>query len=117
MANTLFIQLDEILDEATGKPVQELGSDSKQADEESSASHRQKSSVSRHGRREVPAPRYIAGKGTVSFWKNFEYEQQGRPFIRVSHDVNMEEVAEVVSQDWNLSNPRIVLVIVSNVVF
>ncbi|XP_022251000.1 protein ced-11-like isoform X2 [Limulus polyphemus] len=108
-------EVDETLGKAIDKPVQELSSTSKQADEEDLVLRRQRNNVSRLSRNEVPVPRYIAGKGSVSFWKNFEYEQQGRPFIRVSHDVNMEEVAEVVHQDWNLSNPRIVLVIVSNV--
>ncbi|XP_013792273.1 transient receptor potential cation channel subfamily M member 6-like [Limulus polyphemus] len=108
--------VDESVDETIDIAVQDLRPTSRQADVEAVALQRQKSNVSRLSRTESITPtRYMAGRGSISFWKNFEYEQQGRPFIRVSHNVAIEEVAEVVHQEWDLSSPRIVLVIVSNV--
>ncbi|XP_067129859.1 transient receptor potential cation channel subfamily M member-like 2 isoform X1 [Centruroides vittatus] len=60
--------------------------------------------------------RYMTAQGEIAFWKNFAYETPGRPFIRVTHDINMEDVANVMMKDWQIGNPRIVLVVISNVV-
>nr|UPO70949.1 sTRP4 [Mesobuthus martensii] len=59
--------------------------------------------------------RYMTAQGEIGFWKNFSYETPGRPFIRVTHDINMEDVANVMMKDWQIGNPRIVLVVISNV--
>ncbi|XP_076316396.1 transient receptor potential cation channel subfamily M member-like 2 isoform X3 [Tachypleus tridentatus] len=108
---------DELVDETIDIAVQDLRPTSRQKNEADDVDlQRQKSNVSRLSRAESITPtRYLAGKGAISFWKNFEYEQQGPPFIRISHNIAIEEVAEVVYQEWDLSSPRIVLVIVSNV--
>ncbi|UYV68962.1 TRPM [Cordylochernes scorpioides] len=40
---------------------------------------------------------------------------QGRPFLRLTHDVNMEDVARVMAKEWALRTPRIALVVITNV--
>ncbi|GIY06666.1 transient receptor potential cation channel subfamily M member 5 [Caerostris darwini] len=54
-------------------------------------------------------------KGEIFFWRNFGYDQGGRPFLKVNHDANMEETGHVLIQEWKLGTPRIVLVVMSNV--
>ncbi|XP_035207047.1 transient receptor potential cation channel subfamily M member-like 2 isoform X2 [Stegodyphus dumicola] len=59
--------------------------------------------------------RFFATEGVLCFWKNFCYEDHERPFLRASHDANMEYVASVLHREWKIKSPRIVLVVVSNV--
>ncbi|CAL1261896.1 unnamed protein product [Larinioides sclopetarius] len=59
--------------------------------------------------------RFLATDGVLCFWKNFAYEDRGRPFLRAAHDANMEYVANVLHQQWKIKSPRIVLVVVSNI--
>ncbi|XP_076343398.1 transient receptor potential cation channel subfamily M member-like 2 [Tachypleus tridentatus] len=54
-------------------------------------------------------------KGVIHFWRNFAYEEEGRPFIQVNHDVQMESIGEVMHKEWQLYSPRIVLIVVSNI--
>ncbi|XP_022254350.1 transient receptor potential cation channel subfamily M member 2-like [Limulus polyphemus] len=54
-------------------------------------------------------------KGFIHFWRNFAYEEEGRPFIQVNHDVQMEGIGEVIHKEWKLFSPGIVLVVVSNI--
>ncbi|KAH9369533.1 hypothetical protein HPB48_019676 [Haemaphysalis longicornis] len=58
--------------------------------------------------------RYLRGKGTIHFWKNFAFEEEGRPYIRVTHDISIEDVLAIFVRDWKLTLPRIVLVIISS---
>ncbi|KAH9369526.1 hypothetical protein HPB48_019683 [Haemaphysalis longicornis] len=58
--------------------------------------------------------RYLCGKGTIHFWKNFAFEQEGHPYIRVTHDISIEDVLTIFTRDWKLTLPRIVLVIISS---
>ncbi|KAM7305890.1 transient receptor potential cation channel subfamily M member 3-like [Ixodes scapularis] len=58
--------------------------------------------------------RYLCGKGTIHFWKNFAFESEGRPYIRVTHDIGIEEVLNVFTREWKFTLPRIVLVIISS---
>lgn len=53
--------------------------------------------------------------GQVHFWRNCAFEQEGRPFMRVSHDVNIDDVASIMHGSWKLKPPRIVTLIISNV--
>ncbi|XP_042900024.1 transient receptor potential cation channel subfamily M member-like 2 isoform X2 [Parasteatoda tepidariorum] len=64
---------------------------------------------------DVVLRRFMATEGILSFWKNFAYEECGRPFLRASHDANMEYVANILHREWKIKSPRIVLVVVSNV--
>ncbi|GFY71109.1 transient receptor potential cation channel subfamily M member 6 [Trichonephila inaurata madagascariensis] len=59
--------------------------------------------------------RFLATEGILCFWKNFAYEDHGRPFLRAAHDANMEYIANVLHQQWKIKSPRIVLVVVSNI--
>ncbi|GFQ90467.1 protein ced-11, partial [Trichonephila clavata] len=59
--------------------------------------------------------RFLATEGVLCFWKNFAYEDHGRPFLRAAHDANMEYIANVLHQQWKIKSPRIVLVVVSNI--
>ncbi|KAF8770629.1 Transient receptor potential cation channel like protein [Argiope bruennichi] len=59
--------------------------------------------------------RFLATDGVLCFWRNFAYEDHGRPFLRAAHDANMEYVANVLHQQWKIKSPRIVLVVVSNI--
>ncbi|GIX69306.1 protein ced-11 [Caerostris extrusa] len=59
--------------------------------------------------------RFLATEGVLCFWKNFAYEDHGRPFLRAAHDANMEYVANVLHRQWKIKSPRIVLVVVSNI--
>lgn len=61
------------------------------------------------------ARRFCATEGLLCFWKNFAYEDHGHPFLRASHDTNMEYVANVLHREWKVKSPKIVLVVVSNV--
>ncbi|KAG0427100.1 hypothetical protein HPB47_025774, partial [Ixodes persulcatus] len=63
---------------------------------------------------EDPSSRYLCGKGTIHFWKNFAFESEGRPYIRVTHDIGIEEVLNVFTREWKFTLPRIVLVIISS---
>uniref|UniRef100_A0A1W7RAU8 Protein ced-11 n=1 Tax=Hadrurus spadix TaxID=141984 RepID=A0A1W7RAU8_9SCOR len=65
---------------------------------------------------ELQQSRYMTAQGEISFWKNFAYEIPARPFIRVTHDINMEDVANVMTSNWEIGHPRIVLVLISNAV-
>ncbi|KAF8787695.1 Transient receptor potential cation channel like protein [Argiope bruennichi] len=53
-------------------------------------------------------------KGEIFFWRNFGYDQEGRPYLKVNHDANMEDTGHIL-QEWKLGTPRIVLVVMSNV--
>ncbi|KFM66522.1 hypothetical protein X975_12912, partial [Stegodyphus mimosarum] len=53
-------------------------------------------------------------RGEIFFWRNFSYDQEGRPFLRVNHDSNMDDTGHVMTQEWKLGTPRIVLVVMSN---
>ncbi|KAH7954400.1 hypothetical protein HPB49_018252 [Dermacentor silvarum] len=38
----------------------------------------------------------------------------GRPYIRVTHDISIEEVLNIFTREWKFTLPRIVLVIISS---
>ncbi|XP_074597217.1 transient receptor potential cation channel subfamily M member-like 2 isoform X2 [Brevipalpus obovatus] len=57
----------------------------------------------------------IVSSGEIRFWKNYEFEKEGRPFVKVAHDINVEDVAHVMHKLWRMQPPRIVALIVSNV--
>nr|XP_037275704.1 LOW QUALITY PROTEIN: transient receptor potential cation channel subfamily M member 1-like [Rhipicephalus microplus] len=61
-----------------------------------------------------PSSRYFCGKGEIHFWKNFMFEPDGRPYIRVTHDISIDEVLTILTRDWKFTLPRIVLVVVSS---
>ncbi|RWS26931.1 protein ced-11-like protein [Leptotrombidium deliense] len=58
---------------------------------------------------------YYLGRGTIQFWKNFAFEQEGHPFLKVNHDVHVEDVASAMYHYWGMPPPRIVSLIISNV--
>ncbi|RWS12646.1 protein ced-11-like protein [Dinothrombium tinctorium] len=58
---------------------------------------------------------YYLGRGTIHFWKNFAFEQEGRPYLKVNHDVHIEDVASSMYYSWHMPAPRIVAMIISNV--
>ncbi|XP_065285092.1 transient receptor potential cation channel subfamily M member 5-like isoform X2 [Dermacentor albipictus] len=84
----------------------------------SSTAHNPKSSVAEHTLQSAtvdePASRYLCGKGTIHFWKNFMFEPEGRPYIRVTHDISIEEVLTIFTREWKFTLPRIVLVVISS---
>lgn len=53
--------------------------------------------------------------GNIHFWRNCAFEQEGRPFMRVGHDVNIDDVASIMHGVWKLNPPRIVTLVISNV--
>ncbi|GBN99987.1 hypothetical protein AVEN_257789-1, partial [Araneus ventricosus] len=59
-------------------------------------------------------PKPSGNKGEIFFWRNFGYDQEGRPYLRLNHDAGMEDTGHVL-QEWKLGTPRIVLVVMSNV--
>lgn len=59
--------------------------------------------------------KYQPTQGHIYFWKNFAYETEGHPFLTTTHDTNMEEISNVLQYKWKIKNPRIVLVMISNV--
>lgn len=63
---------------------------------------------------EEPGSPHLCGKGTIHFWKNFAFELEGRPYIRVTHDISIEEVLNIFTREWKFTLPRIVLVIISS---
>ncbi|KAH7952714.1 hypothetical protein HPB49_000444 [Dermacentor silvarum] len=84
----------------------------------SSTAPNPKSSVAEHTLQSAtvdePASRYLCGKGTIHFWKNFMFEAEGRPYIRVTHDISIEEVLTIFTREWKFTLPRIVLVVISS---
>lgn len=54
-------------------------------------------------------------QGKISFWKEFEYEQECHPFVRISGDTPISEVERVLEHDWKLNVPTIVLEVISSV--
>ncbi|KAL1439174.1 hypothetical protein MTO96_047390 [Rhipicephalus appendiculatus] len=71
-------------------------------------------STHQSGPAEEPGSPHLCGKGTIHFWKNFAFELEGRPYIRVTHDVSIEEVLNIFTREWKFTLPRIVLVIISS---
>ncbi|GFR18191.1 transient receptor potential cation channel subfamily M member 6, partial [Trichonephila clavata] len=65
--------------------------------------------------RKTESEKPLTNRGEIFFWRNFGYEQGGRPFLKVSHDANMDDTGHVLTQEWKLGTPRIVLVVMSNV--
>lgn len=71
----------------------------------------------------VPLPFNLTGStgksilavGNIHFWRNSAYEQEGRPFMRVGHDVAIDDVASIMHGHWKLNPPRIVTLVISNV--
>lgn len=59
--------------------------------------------------------RYLLARGGIRFWKNFAYEAEPRPFIRVRHDIDPDQVSGVLVHEWLFSAPRIALVLISHV--
>nr|XP_042901467.1 transient receptor potential cation channel subfamily M member 2 [Parasteatoda tepidariorum] len=58
--------------------------------------------------------RLSLNRGEIYFWRNFAYDLEGRPFLKVNHDASMEDTGHVLTQEWKLETPRIVLVVMSN---
>ncbi|KAG8179377.1 hypothetical protein JTE90_012073 [Oedothorax gibbosus] len=96
-------------------PLEDLASESGQEKKDKGAIERQVSFAVSETIGEDVLRRFGATEGTLCFWRNFAYEEAGRPFLRASHDVNMEYIANIMHQEWRIKSPRIVLVVVSNV--
>lgn len=58
--------------------------------------------------------RYILSHGMIHFWQNYAYGE-GKPYIKVSHDVHIEDIAYIMHRNWKMESPRIVALIISNV--
>ncbi|CAG2176982.1 unnamed protein product [Oppiella nova] len=58
--------------------------------------------------------RYILSHGKCHFWRNYAY-QEGHPYLKVSHDVHIEDIAYIMHRNWRMESPRIVALIISNV--
>jgi hypothetical protein len=58
--------------------------------------------------------RYILSHGKIHFWKNYAYGE-GHPYIKVTHDVHIEDIAYIMHRHWRMESPRIVALIISNV--
>ncbi|XP_064474206.1 transient receptor potential cation channel subfamily M member 2-like isoform X2 [Ornithodoros turicata] len=67
------------------------------------------------GDEELSSSRYLLAKGAIHFWKNFAYEDQGRPFVCLRHDINPAEVTrDVMQSSWHMNLPSFVLLVVSH---
>ncbi|XP_037570265.1 LOW QUALITY PROTEIN: transient receptor potential channel-like [Dermacentor silvarum] len=64
---------------------------------------------------DASSQRYLLSRGGIRFWKNFAYEVEARPYIRVRHDIDPDQVSGVLVQEWLFSAPRIALVLISHV--
>lgn len=58
---------------------------------------------------------YTLGRGSVHFWRNCAFDPDGRPFLKVNHDVNVDDVASIMHGNWKMKPPRIVTLVISNV--
>ncbi|CAG2120476.1 unnamed protein product, partial [Medioppia subpectinata] len=59
--------------------------------------------------------RFIISHGKCHFWKNYAYSVEGHPYLKVSHDVHIEDIAYIMHRQWRMESPRIVALIISNV--
>ncbi|CAG2103874.1 unnamed protein product [Medioppia subpectinata] len=59
--------------------------------------------------------RFIISHGKCHFWKNYAYSAEGHPYLKVSHDVRIEDIAYIMHRQWRMESPRIVALIISNV--
>ncbi|GAB6022353.1 hypothetical protein CHUAL_006473 [Chamberlinius hualienensis] len=54
-------------------------------------------------------------QGKVAFLREFDYEAEGRPYVRVHPDSPIDEVNRVLQHDWKMAVPTIVLEIIASV--